>query len=190
MALPDPLIHDHLHDHSPNVESSVSGIHWASILGGATVATAVSLILLPLGSALGFSTISIFAPSANETLTFGLGWAIWLVVMQWISSGFGGYIAGRLRVKWADTHSDEVFFRDTAHGFIAWSVATVFTLGFVALFSAVSAPHIEQTDVMQTAQETQKTMAGLSLAMFVSLLTGAFIASVSAAIGGRLRDKP
>jgi hypothetical protein len=57
--------------------------------------------------------------------TFALTGAIWLILTQWISAGLGGYIAGRLRTRWVGTHTHEVFFRDTAHGFITWAVATV-----------------------------------------------------------------
>ena len=39
----------------------------------------------------------------------------------------GGYLAGRLRTKWAGVHTDEVYFRDTVHGFLAWGVATLAT---------------------------------------------------------------
>jgi hypothetical protein len=39
----------------------------------------------------------------------------------------GGYLAGRLRTKWVDAQTDEVFFRDTAHGFLAWAVASLAT---------------------------------------------------------------
>jgi hypothetical protein len=53
-------------------------------------------------------------------------------VTQIIASGAGGYIAGRLRVKWAYMHGDEVYFRDTAHGFLAWCVATLVTATLVA----------------------------------------------------------
>ena len=51
---------------------------------------------------------------------------------QWISAALGGYIAGRLRTKWTGTHTHEVFFRDTAHGLITWSVATVFVAWVIA----------------------------------------------------------
>jgi hypothetical protein len=51
--------------------------------------------------------------------------------MQVISSSMGGYLAGRLRTKWANIHTDEVYFRDTAHGFLAWSVALVVTAAFL-----------------------------------------------------------
>ncbi|MEI9905313.1 MAG: hypothetical protein WDN06_16200 [Asticcacaulis sp.] len=120
-------------DHDgPNLESKGSGIHWAAILGGAAAAAAISLILAPLGTALGFSSFSVFTATRASAITFTAGWAIWLVIMQWVSSGVGGYIAGRLRVKWADLHSDEVFFRDTAHGFLAWAAATVVAIALIA----------------------------------------------------------
>jgi hypothetical protein len=53
--------------------------------------------------------------------------AIWLLLMSAIASAIGGYLAGRLRTRWVDLHGDEVFFRDTAHGFLAWAVGTVIT---------------------------------------------------------------
>ena len=43
----------------------------------------------------------------------------------------GGYLAGRLRTKWVDVHTDEVYFRDTAHGFLAWAVGLVITAAFL-----------------------------------------------------------
>src|SRR5437588_5498114 len=46
-----------------------------------------------------------------------------------MSSAIGGYLASRLRTKWVGIHSNEVFFRDTAHGFIAWAFATVISAG-------------------------------------------------------------
>ena len=40
-------------------------------------------------------------------------------------SSIGGYLAARLRTRWVGLHTNEVFFRDTAHGFIAWAFATL-----------------------------------------------------------------
>jgi len=48
----------------------------------------------------------------------------------------GGYLAGRLRTKWASIHTDEVYFRDTAQGFLAWAVALVITAAFLASAAA------------------------------------------------------
>ena len=56
-----------------------------------------------------------------------MGAILWLVVIEIVASGLGGYLTGRLRTKWVDVHSDEVYFRDTAHGFLAWAVAFVIT---------------------------------------------------------------
>jgi hypothetical protein len=80
--------------------------------------------LLTLGSGLGFASISPWAYSGASAAAFTTVAAIWIVIVQWISAGFGGYITGRLRSKWADTRTHEVFFRDTAHGFVTWALAT------------------------------------------------------------------
>jgi hypothetical protein len=120
---------------APNSESAKSGIHWAAILGGGVAATAATLVLIPLGSALGFGSFSVWHLTPTTGTTLGAGLAIWFVVTQWISAALGGYLAGRTRVKWADTHSDEVFFRDTAHGFLSWATATIFVAGLLAIIA-------------------------------------------------------
>jgi hypothetical protein len=76
--------------------------------------------------------VSPWSGESSSAATVGVTAAIWLVVVQWLSSGLGGYLTGRLRTKWASVHTDEVFFRDTAHGFISWAVATVFVVGFLS----------------------------------------------------------
>ena len=120
-------------------ESSQSAMSWAAIIGGAVVAAAVSLILVALGSALGLSAISPWSGGASAT-TFTVMTAIWLIVTQWVAAGFGGYLTGRLRTKWVATHTHEVFFRDTAHGFVAWALATVLTAALlVSAASSVAA---------------------------------------------------
>jgi hypothetical protein len=112
-----------------------SGISWAAILAGASAAAALSMLLLILGFGLGFSAVSPWAYRGVSATTFGVTTIIWLVVTQILASGLGGYLAGRLRVKWASLHSHEVYFRDTAHGMLAWAVATLVTA--VLLTSAI-----------------------------------------------------
>lgn len=56
---------------------------------------------------------------------------IWLITTQIVASALGGYLAGRLRTKWVDIHTDEVYFRDTAHGFLVWAVGIVLTAAFL-----------------------------------------------------------
>jgi len=114
------------------VESSKSAVTWGPIFGGAAAAIGVTLILLLLGSGVGLTMVSPWSGQSSSLGTVGVTAAIWLVVVQWLSSGLGGYITGRLRTKWAAVHTDEVFFRDTAHGFISWALATVFVVGFLA----------------------------------------------------------
>jgi len=114
------------------VESSRSAISWGPILGGAFAAIGVTLILLLLGSGVGLTMVSPWSGESSSAATVGITAAIWLVVVQWLSSALGGYLTGRLRTKWAATHTDEVFFRDTAHGFISWAISTVFVVGFLA----------------------------------------------------------
>lgn len=114
------------------VETARSGVSWGAILAGAAAATALSLVLYLLGSGLGLSAASPW--SDNSGVAFGVGAILWLTLTQLAASAIGGYMAGRLRVKWASLHTDEVYFRDTAHGLLTWAVSTMLA---AALFSGV-----------------------------------------------------
>jgi len=111
---------------------SVSAISWASIAAGAIVAAAVSLALFALGAGLGLASVSPWADSGVSAATFKNATGIYLVIVAVMSSAIGGYLAARLRTKWTGIHTNEVFFRDTAHGFIAWAFATVLTASVLA----------------------------------------------------------
>jgi len=111
--------------------STLSGVSWGAIFAGAAAAAALSLILVLLGFGLGFSAVSPWANEGVSAKGLGISTIIWLAATQIVASGLGGYIAGRLRVKWAYMHGDEVYFRDTAHGFLAWCVATLVTATLV-----------------------------------------------------------
>ena len=104
-----------------------SGVSWGAIFAGAAGAAALSLILLILGVGLGLSSVSPFAGAGASATTFGASTIVWITFTQLAASGIGGYLAGRLRTRWAATHVDEVYFRDTAHGFLAWAIATLVT---------------------------------------------------------------
>jgi hypothetical protein len=118
------------------VESAVSGVSWAAIIAGAFAMAATSLILLGLGSGLGLASVSPWYNSGPSATAFGVWAAIWLIIVQWLSAALGGYLTGRLRTRWVGVHTDEVYFRDTAHGFLAWAVAAVIMAA--ALSSALS----------------------------------------------------
>lgn len=126
-------------DTRPESARTGSAASWAAIFAGALVAAATSLVLFTLGSGLGFAAVSPWPGHGVTATTFAITTAIWLIVMQWVSSLLGGYITGRLRTKWIGTHTHEVFFRDTAHGFVTWALATVMVaaVAATAAFSAV-----------------------------------------------------
>jgi len=105
------------------------GVSWGAVIAGAAAAAALSFILLILGVGLGLSSVS---PWSFNATAIGVGTIVWLAFMQLAASGIGGYMAGRLRAKWSSVHTDEVHFRDTAHGLLAWAVATLLTVAMLA----------------------------------------------------------
>jgi hypothetical protein len=201
---------------APSVQPSAqAAVSWPAVIAGAFVATAISVVLLTLGSGLGFAALSPWPGRGVSVTTFAVSSAIWLIVTQWISSGVGGYIAGRLRTRWISTHTHEVFFRDTAHGLITWAVATVLVASVFAssmlslgnrdavLSQAPATLHMPQADSVPQAERridepavdpadvdaARKAASEAAIYVALSMLLGAFIASVSAALGGRLRDE-
>ncbi len=124
-------VEDRMGDRPP-LEASTSGVAWPAIIGGAFAAAALSLILLALGSGLGLASVSPWYNAGVSATTFTVMTAVWLIVVQWLASGLGGYLTGRLRTKWVGLHTHEVFFRDTANGFLSWAVASVIGAAFLA----------------------------------------------------------
>lgn len=126
----------HIHEHSavnttypdtrlPLPAASSSAVSWGAIFAGAAAAASLSLILLILGAGLGLTSVSPWESRGLDAGTVGIAAIAWLTFTQIVASGMGGYLSGRLRTKWVDTHTDEVYFRDTAHGFLAWAVAAL-----------------------------------------------------------------
>ena len=102
-----------------------SAVSWGAIAAGAVGAAALALLLIAFGAGLGLSAVSPWSDSGVSASTFKTGTGIYLVIVAVMSSAVGGYLAARLRSKWVGAHTHEVFFRDTAHGFIAWAFATL-----------------------------------------------------------------
>lgn len=119
---------------SDNTRADASAVSWGAIVAGAAAAAALSLILLILGTGLGLSSVSPWARDGISATTFGVSTILWITFTQIVAAGLGGYIAGRLRTRWVAVQTDEVYFRDTAHGFLAWAVAS---LGTAALLTSV-----------------------------------------------------
>ncbi len=109
-------------------------VSWSAVFAGAVAAAAFGLILLTLGAGLGLAALSPWRSASATASTFGFAAIVWVCVTQVLTSGLGGYLAGRLRHRWPVVVADEVYFRDTAHGFLTWAVATLAT---AALFAAM-----------------------------------------------------
>jgi hypothetical protein len=135
----------------------------------------VTLILMALGAGLGFASISHWPRSGVSAATFGAATAIWLVVVQWLSSGFGGYLAGRLRTRWVGLHPDESIFRDTAHGLLTWALATIMVVGILSLTAASLIGRTTRAAADMGAVEPQGVSdeglpdAGVSLGQFLGI---------------------
>jgi hypothetical protein len=105
---------------------------WSAAIAGVFAATAVSLIVIALGSGIGLSFASPYGagPSA-ASLTIAA--AVWLVMAQAFGFAAGGYLAARLRSPAYDGVAGETMFRDAAQGFVVWA------LGVVAMAALVGA---------------------------------------------------
>jgi MFS family permease len=192
-------------------ESNVSGVSWSAIIAGAFVSGSLALIFILLGIGLGLSVVSPWTGEGLSATTVGVAAIIWLLATHAIASGLGGYLAGRLRTKWSIGDRDEIFFRDTAHGFLVWAVSIIITLfllgsavsaiitsgaelvGRTVDLGEITAPTGETTaptgvDETEAAEEARKTTRTASLWIFAALLLGAFCASIAATFGGKQRD--
>src|SRR5256885_1932303 len=106
-------------------EGYASAVSWGAVIAGAFASAALSLILLALGAGFGLSATSPWSNVGASASRVGVGAIIWLIIVQIMAFAIGGYIAGRMRTKWVGVHTDEVYFRDTAHGFLVWAVGIV-----------------------------------------------------------------
>src|SRR6476661_8339722 len=122
-----------------SVESSASAVEWAAIFAGGVAALGLTAIFVTLGPGLGLAAVSPWSFKNPTPATFGTVAAIWLIFTQWLSSAFGGYLTGRLRKKWVGIRTDEVLFRDTAHGLLAWALATLLMAALISVGSAATA---------------------------------------------------
>ncbi len=166
------------------VDAAVSGsaVSWAAIFSGALAAAILSLLLFTLGIGLGLSSVSVWSGRGAEGESVGWAAVAWLAFTQLASAGVGGYLAGRLRTKWTGVHTDEVYFRDTAHGFLAWALAT---LMMVVVMGSVAGSAISGTAkaVGAAASATGQVVGGVASAAGGAAQT-ALTSAAGAALGG------
>jgi hypothetical protein len=159
-------------------QAGSSAVSWPAIIAGAVAASAISVLLFILGAGLGFGaaphSLGVGGHANSEAVTFTAWTAIWMIVIQWLASGLGGYLAGRLRHRWPGVREGETHFRDTANGFLSWALATVLvavlaaaTAGFAAGAAAhhrdgapaAAEPHAYQLDVLFRSPATMATVS-------------------------------
>jgi hypothetical protein len=162
---------------TPIASSNPSAVSWGAIFAGGAAAAALSLVMLILGTGLGFAAVSPWSFDAHTATTLGVSTIVWVSVTQLLASGVGGYLAGRLRTRWTDVMGDEVYFRDTAHGFLAWCVAS---LGTAAILTSVIG------SVVGTGVQAGANAAGAAASTAVAATAGAAggLGGASAAGGG------
>ena len=118
------------------VETATSFLQWTPVIAGALVASAISLVLIAFGSAIGLSILSSSPTWRDASPALAVLSGLFLLLTAIASFGLGGYVAGRLRERWHQSaHDDVVEFRDGTHGVVAWALAVVIT-GLVAAASA------------------------------------------------------
>jgi hypothetical protein len=121
-----------------SVEAPTSFLQWTPVIAGAFVASALSLVLIEFGAAIGLSIVSSSPTWRDASPTLALLSGLFLLLTALASFGLGGYVAGRLRERWhPGAHSDVVEFRDGTHGVVAWALAIVIA-GIITAASAAS----------------------------------------------------
>lgn len=162
----DPVIERRVPINTVDAPCENSAVSWAAILAGAAGAAALSLLLIILGTGLGFSALSPWRMEGISATTFGVATIAWLSFTQLAASGIGGYLAGRLRTKWLDVHTDEVYFRDTAHGFLTWAIASLLTAVILtSVMSSIGSGVRAGAEVVGKAAATAAGTAAGSTAM-------------------------
>jgi hypothetical protein len=106
-----------------------SAVAWGAVFAGGLASAALTLVLLSLGTGLGLSVVSPWSDWNVTAVRVATAAGIFTLLVAVMASAVGGYLAGRLRTRWSGVHGNEVYFRDTAHGLLAWAFATVVSVG-------------------------------------------------------------
>ena len=113
-------------------EDAVPAFSWSAAFAGAFVATAVTLLLLTLGSGVGLSLVTVRHATQSGTLTFLTLGAVYFLVAQAFGFAVGGHVVGRMIGPALETDRDEEI-RAGTHGLVAWALAVVATATLIAL---------------------------------------------------------
>ncbi len=163
-----------------------SAVSWDAIWAGAAATVALLFVLVSLGAGLGLKMAPRW-PAGLEADDFTPAVGAVFVACQVVASMLGGYLTGRLRTKWLHVHDHETYFRDTAHGLLAWATSVV---GLLVLGALTAQAPVASVDALAPAEVIRAGQIGAQISLFLGIgaLTSAFAASVAATIGGMRRD--
>jgi hypothetical protein len=135
-----------------------SYLDWPAVFAGAVIASAISLVLITFGSAIGLSLVSPFAKTGMSAVGLGIALGLWLVWVQVSSFMAGGYVTGRMRRRAYDASEHESDVRDGMHGLVMWGTGVLIGALFLAL-SAGGAATTAVTAAGGAAQAAGEKMA-------------------------------
>lgn len=110
-----------------------SYLDWPAVIAGAVVASAISLVLITFGSAIGLSLTSPFDDTGMSAVGLAIALGLWLVWVQVSSFMAGGYVTGRMRRRAYDASEHESDVRDGMHGLVVWGTGVLVGAFFLAL---------------------------------------------------------
>jgi hypothetical protein len=100
-------------------------VDWPAIIAGILLASAVSLVMLGFGSAIGLSFANFHGGTGVSPIWIGIAAASWLLWVEVSSMLAGGYLTGRMRRRVHDATEHESDVRDGAHGILVWAGALI-----------------------------------------------------------------
>ncbi|MBV8891542.1 MAG: hypothetical protein JO266_06125 [Acidobacteria bacterium] len=143
-----------------SVAPTTSFLQWTPVVAGAFVASAVSLILIAFGTALGMSIASSSPTWRDTSSALAVASGLYLLITALVSFGFGGYVAGRLRERWDPSASRDIIeFRDGMHGIVSWALAVIITGLVVATSTATIASKTVQSGTSTSAAAGEPLVA-------------------------------
>jgi hypothetical protein len=138
-----------------------SYLDWPAVFAGAVVASAISLVLVTFGSAIGLSLTSPFDNAGMSAVGLAIALGLWLVWVQVSSFMAGGYVTGRMRRRAYDATEHESDVRDGMHGLVMWGTGVLVGALFLAL-SAGGAATTAATAAGGAAQAAVEKMANVA----------------------------
>ncbi len=135
-----------------------SYIDWPAVIGGIVLASAISLVLLAFGSAIGLSFANFEAGDDVNPVWIAIAAASWLLWVQISSFMAGGYLTGRMRRRFNDASEHESDIRDGAHGLLVWGGALV--VGAIIAVGGIGAAVSTVGAALGTATDAAASVAG------------------------------